>query len=248
MYRTIRNVCISVHAITFACLFMLYGFTMGMTFFAGMSVIFWSFVFFSELAWKSNSTRFKRIHKYISMCVVIGVGMIISVNGLILSEANSKVDDYTEIDYAVVLGAGLNGAELSNRLKMRLDLAYDQLKDCDIPIVLSGGQGPDELVSEADAMFRYLTEKGIDPAQLIKESQSTSTQENIKYSSKLIKKRDVNVVIFTSDYHMYRSKMLGERMGWKTEGYAAVNPLSVRMNYMFRETLALMKDMIIYTY
>ena len=188
----------------------------------------------------------KRIFKYISICVVIGLLIMASLAALIVSEVHSKVGTYENVDYALVLGAGLNGDQLSDRLKMRLDLAFDQLKDNNIPIILSGGQGPDELISEADAMFSYLTYRGIDPKRLIIENKSTSTQENIKLSNALMKGRDFNVALFTSDYHMYRAKMLGERMGWNTVGYSAVNPLSTRINYMYREVLALMKDFIVH--
>lgn len=188
---------------------------------------------------------YRKVLEFIGICVAIGLLIMASLAALIVSEVHSKVVTYENVNYALVLGAGLNGDQLSDRLKMRLDLAFDQLKDNNIPIIVSGGQGPDELISEADAMFSYLIGRGIDPKRLIIENKSTSTQENIRFSNALMKRKDANVVLFTSDYHMYRGKMLGKRMGWNTSGYSAVNPVSTRLHYMFREVFALMKDIII---
>ena len=107
---------------------------------------------------------------------------------LIISEFKSDVQNYKIIDYTIILGAGLDGAQVSTRLKKRLDEAYNALNSIDVPIIVSGGQGPDELVTEAYAMSEYLIEKGIKRERLILEDQSTSTQENLLFSSKYIQR------------------------------------------------------------
>lgn len=186
-----------------------------------------------------------RIMKIAKLCISVCILVLIVSNLLIVSELNSTVDDLGNIDYAVVLGAGLEGDKVSNRLKKRLDLAFEEVKDTGIPIIVSGGQGEDELISEAEAMFLYLTEKGMDSAKIIKEEESTSTKENITFSDEIIDKENVRVVIFTSDYHMYRAKMLGKREGWKVGGFSAKNSFSERIRFLLRENIALIKDIIV---
>ncbi|MFR6589470.1 MAG: YdcF family protein [Gallintestinimicrobium sp.] len=71
--------------------------------------------------------------------------------------------------------------------------------------VLSGGQGSNEPVSEAQGMYDDLVKKGIDPKRLILEDQSTNTVENLRFSRKLIPREVQKVGIVTSNFHVYRA-------------------------------------------
>jgi len=177
----------------------------------------------------------------LSLSVVIGLVL----TALIFSEVNSNVTSIDDTDYAVILGAGLIGDQVSFRLKLRLDAAIDVLNDTETLIIVSGGQGPHEKISEAEAMSRYLVKSGIESERIILEDQSTSTQENIRLSNEIINMNNANVLLITSDYHMYRAKMLGRRIGWEVSGQSAVNQVSARLRRMFREVFALMKDIIV---
>ncbi len=184
-----------------------------------------------------------KLYKISFLLGVLIIGMSVT---LITSETNACVNGYETVDYAVILGAGLNGDQVSKRLQLRLDEAVSKLSDNSVPIIVSGGQGPDEWISEAEAMKHYLVVNGISEERIIKEDQSTSTRENIQYSNTLMTaNKDLSVVIFTSDYHMYRAKMLGDAIGWQTQGQSAKNPVFVRINYMVRECLALLKDLVL---
>lgn len=74
-------------------------------------------------------------------------------------------------------------------------------------MILSGGKGSDEKISEAEAMKRYCIDKGIPSKDLIKEDKSKTTLENLKNSKAIINRRsgDKNAVLVTSNYHVYRS-------------------------------------------
>ena len=85
----------------------------------------------------------------------------------------------TENATAIVLGCRVYGERASQSLRERLEAAYEYLvehpeADC----VVSGGKGDGEDISEAECMYRWLVEKGIDPSRIYKEDQSTSTEEN----------------------------------------------------------------------
>lgn len=228
-------------------LFIRFGFTFGTSSALFASLSTYLLILLYKYKQKNNSKNVKLIFNIIYTGYIIAGLTVFTLLTLILSESKTVVKEYSDVNYAIVLGAGLYGDKISPILKIRLDTAYDQLKDKDIPIIVSGGQGPDELISEAEAMATYLIEKGIKADRIILEDQSTSTKENIKFSNNLVNKenKDLNVVFFTSDYHMYRAKILGERIGWNSQGYAGINPFFVRLNFMIREVFALFKDIIL---
>jgi len=110
---------------------------------------------------------------------------------------------------------------------------------------VSGGQGFDELISEAEAMKRYLIEKGISPDRIQLEDQSTSTYENLVFSKEIMTIENANVILVTSDYHMYRAKRIGKRVGFDIQGISAINSTGERIVRMRREILAVIKDIIV---
>ncbi|WMZ87538.1 YdcF family protein [Staphylococcus pseudintermedius] len=83
----------------------------------------------------------------------------------------------------IVLGAGIYTEAVTPMLKARLDRAIALSRQLEkVHIIVSGGQGPDEPISEALAMQRYLIQQGIAPKQITMEDQSTNTRQNIYYS------------------------------------------------------------------
>ena len=117
---------------------------------------------------------------------------------------------------AVVLGCSVKGERPSRILEERLEAAYDYLEqNPEAFCVLSGGQGPGEDISEAECMYRYLTERGIAPERLILEDASTTTEENLKYSAALLEERGIggDITIVTSEFHEYRANQVAERLG-----------------------------------
>ena len=157
----------------------------------------------------------------------------------------SHSDGDISSDYIIVMGAGVNGTEPSLSLQNRLETAYVRLQENpDAIAILSGGLGDYEKLSEAQCMFNWLTERGIDPDRLIREDQATNTYENIKYSLEILRARDFDpsspVVIVSSDYHLCRIRMLAEHFGLESACVAARTPyISLYINCAIREAFAL---------
>lgn len=129
-----------------------------------------------------------------------------------------KIDttDYSE-DVAIVLGAGIHGDRVSAALKQRLDtfLEYYE-KNPDAFVVVTGGQGYGETVTEAYAMEKYLVERGVPKHKIIKEESATSTNENMKFSAEILQKKfgkEFTSVIITNGFHIYRSMRYAEQNG-----------------------------------
>lgn len=156
--------------------------------------------------------------------------------------------DHQDIEVAIVLGAGLNGDQLSNTLKRRLDKGVEYFsRNKEALIVLSGGQGKDELITEAEAMHIYLTSLGISQERLILEDKSKTTKENLSHSIQLIQQMGIKapkVLIITSDYHMYRAKQIAKSMNIEAIGLPSETSLFIRLNYMLREYFAVVKMLI----
>jgi len=200
----------------------------------------------------SSALSLKKIYKYIFsilwfktlfilICsLFIIVEMLIIVNGF-------KTDIDYKADYIVILGARVKGETPSLALKYRLDKGYEYLmKHPDSKAVLSGGKGSGEYITEAEAMRRYLLNKGIDETRLIIEDKSKSTVENIKNSFALIdnENKDGKVVIITSRFHVFRSKIIAKKNGKIVEGIGVKTMEFLIPNYYLREFFAVIKDLV----
>lgn len=100
-------------------------------------------------------------------------------------------------DFIIVHGCSINGTEVTPLLKKRLDKAivwYKKFNKKPIFIV-SGGQGKDEIVSEAWAMKKYLIDNEINEKNIIMEDKSTTTLENLKYSKDIMIKKIKNIYV-----------------------------------------------------
>jgi uncharacterized SAM-binding protein YcdF (DUF218 family) len=146
-------------------------------------------------------------------------------------------------DVLLVLGCRLHGSKPSPSLKLRLDKALELYREGYGAIILvSGGQGPDEIMPEAQMMKKYLTENGIPINKILTEEHSTSTWENIKYSKEIMDQRGLETaMVVTNDFHIYRSISMAKKAGIPAAGAAAPSVPHLKKGYMFRETLAVMK-------
>lgn len=162
---------------------------------------------------------------------------------------NAATDAPEGCDYIIVLGAGLFGETPSLSLRTRLEAARDYLlENPDTVAVVSGGQGEDEDITEAEAMRRYLENAGIEPERIIMEPDAKSTAENLEFSFDIIASRgdeNASVAVVSSMYHLYRAKELASSMGREVCGVAA--PMGypiVTLNYFIREGFARIYTMI----
>ena len=156
----------------------------------------------------------------------------------------------TPVDYILVLGAGIFTEEVTPMLRARLDRAYDVYKQQQTKphFILSGGQGPDEPISEACAMYRYLRKRGVPDTHITLEDQSTRTIENIRFSKQHIAHTgqsvyDLKTLCVTSQFHILRALRFGQQAAWPFEGIGSKTPLHFLHVALIRDYLALM-----YTY
>lgn len=114
-------------------------------------------------------------------------------------------------------GAGLDGEAVTPQLENRLEAAYAyHLRNPDAPVVVSGGQGDGEAISEALAMERWLISRGVPADRILREEASTSTYENLTNAKALLDERSARpcrVALVTSGYHVYRASRPAKAAG-----------------------------------
>lgn len=171
-----------------------------------------------------------------------GMTVFCILEGMIIS--NMSADTGKDCSYLIVLGCQIRGRHITKSLQSRLDTAYEYAEaHPDTVIIVSGGQGPGEELSEAQAMYEYLTERGIDPARIIREDQSFNTDQNMRYSVKLIDDPAARVGVVTSNFHVFRARMLARAKGLtNTSGIASSSDKVLFVNYMVREAIGIIKD------
>lgn len=179
---------------------------------------------------------------------LISIGLIIffivEIAIIIFPKSNSKYSNYV-----IILGAGVRGETPSLTLVQRLDKAIEYIgnQDNKVKIIVSGGQGNGENISEAEAMKRYLVEKGV-KEEIIMEDKSRNTRENLIFSKEIIEKdsnkkiEDMDIKIITSDFHALRSNLIASSLGYENRSFYTNRTLAPLMPVMYsREFFAIVK-------
>ena len=150
-------------------------------------------------------------------------------------------------DYLIILGCSIrkDGTPtplLRGRADRALWFADKQKKETgkDVCFVASGGQGTDEVVSEAEALGNYLVTKGVPKDKIILEDRSTTTRENMEFSNALIKERnkDAKIAFSTTGYHVFRSGNIAHSLGITASGMGSRTKWYFYTNALIREFLA----------
>lgn len=151
-------------------------------------------------------------------------------------------------DAILILGCRLRGETpsvfLTERTKKGAKLFKEGYGDY---IIVSGGQGNDEDISEAEGMKRILIAEGIDERKIILEDKSRNTAENIEFSSKIIdEKKFKEVIIVSNDFHLRRASILAYKNKVKAtySGVFVNNYWYLELYGGIREMPAIIKDLI----
>ena len=156
------------------------------------------------------------------------------------------------VDYTIILGCSLLGDGsptpiLRNRIDRAVEFAKEQFADTGKQTVFvpSGGQGSDEVISEAESMKRYLIAQGIPEEQILIENKSVNTYQNMLFSKNLIESKTedfskVNIAFSTTNYHVFRGYTLAEKVGMKAHGLSAKTKLYFYPNAFIREFIGLL--------
>lgn len=146
----------------------------------------------------------------------------------------------------VVLGCRVKGDEPSLALQKRADCAYRfLLKNPDSVAVLCGGMGKGEHITEAECLRRILYSRGILNERMILEQRSTTTDENIRYASELLRQNGIEtaqLAVATSEYHQKRAGVICSRYGYEAFAQSSHTRLTHLPTFLLREIFANVKE------
>lgn len=150
------------------------------------------------------------------LCIWIGS----CIMGIYVSHITPRYDK----DYLIILGCAINkDGTPTPLLRGRCDCAIDfyrkqkEVSGKDATFICSGGQGSNEVISEAESMKNYLLTQGIPEYKILMENKSTNTYENMKFSKAIINDENANVAFFTTKFHLFRSGIWALRAGMKDD-------------------------------
>ncbi len=157
-------------------------------------------------------------------------------------------------DYIIILGCAIrNDGSLTPLLKGRVDSAvafekkqFEKTGKHAI-FVPSGGQGDDEVISEGEAMEKYLLGIGVPKERILREDKSVNTMQNMEFSGNIIKKHSGNIdnakiAFATTNYHVFRGYILAKKCGFKAQGISAKTKPYFYLNAFLREFIGLLAD------
>lgn len=191
-------------------------------------------------------SRLARIPFWMKMgfviCCTLGILFFAIVEGMILGQFGARAE--SGADYMIVLGAQWNKNGPSYVLQKRLDKAVEYLlENPETQVIVSGGQGGNEPITEASGMKSYLLQKGIEEERIWVEEQSTNTYENLVYSAEFLKRENDNVVLVTNNFHMFRALQIAKKQGYAhIEGLSAGSYPGMVPNNLLREFFGVIKD------
>lgn len=198
--------------------------------------------------WAKRSRGGKAFARIFFTGLALGLAALAAIEAAIVFRGEAD-NSAIPVDAVIVLGAGVNGETPSAALQSRIDAAAVYLeKHPDVPVVLSGGQGFGEDISEAEAMRRALwTEDAAENARYLLEERSTNTAENFRYAKALLEEQGLDletavIAVVTNDFHCFRAHMIAQKQGLHTLDVPAELPWWwLSANYYLREAFAVVK-------
>ena len=196
------------------------------------------FARWSKYGWKKYIMNIMKTNFYLFLISFLAITSVIITN--------SAREPWKNADAIVVLGAGLNGHRVSQTLGFRLDAAKEYYEKNNHPIiVVSGGKGPQELVTEASAMKKYLLRKGIPEEDILIEEESHNTRQNFSLSKKILdqylQRKDYKIVYVTNHFHTFRAGLLAKKAGFQGQGVGTKSTPYLLPNFYIREYFSVLK-------
>ena len=174
-----------------------------------------------------------------TVLLVMGLLVVGVTECLILH--TSLGDPEESCEYMLVLGAKVRNDGPSVSLMDRIKAAAAYMEDHpEVIAIVSGGQGPDEPMTEAQCMYEELVKLGADPDRIWLESSATSTWENLRFTMALIEEktgqRPEKIGLLSSEYHLFRAKLFARECGVEAVGIPArTSRISQMVNHFMRE-------------
>ncbi len=181
------------------------------------------------------------LRRAILVCYGLGCLFLLFLGSLMLRAIDRG--EHGDYDALIVLGAAVHGDRVTWVLSNRLDTAYDySIEHPKTVLVVSGGQGDGESVTEASAMAGYLTRRGLDAGRILLEDRAESTAENFAFSKAIIDETlgsDASIGFVTTRFHVFRAGAVARKGGIAARGLGAPDVWYIALNNFLRECVGI---------
>lgn len=201
----------------------------------------------SQFLIKQAATTYGKILIYmVSALIIAGIILCVFLSAMMVKSAYFNKPDTSQ--NVIVLGCKVKNGKPSLMLKRRLDTAVRYAENNNSIIVVSGGKGDDEEISEAQCMKEYLVSEGIPANRIIMEDKSTNTKQNLQFSKTLLENSGAdsnNIVIVTDGYHQLRASMIAKKVGFNNTSALSANTSPWLIpTYFVREWFAIVNEFV----
>lgn len=189
----------------------------------------------------------RRVLTALLALILIGVMTFCALLGAVLAGERDRMTGY-DAYVVVILGCQvMPSGDPSILLRDRLDTALDYLESQpQAAVIVSGGQGENEPMSEAQCMYEYLVAHGIEGSRILLEENSGNTYQNLCNAVQLMDDPTAEVVIVSNGFHLTRVRMLWDRISGGQDNLSTLAAPSShapsRLMMYLREPLALLKS------
>ncbi|MEI5992912.1 YdcF family protein [Candidatus Enterococcus mansonii] len=182
--------------------------------------------------------------------LVMGYFSLIFYNFLTISIIYQFNQPKYNQDFIIVLGSGLIDGKtvpplLGKRIEKAIQFYKAQSRATLTPpkIVMSGGKGDDEHIAESLAMKNYAVEKGIPEEDILVETNSKNTLENMKFSKEIMENSfggtDFHAIFTTNNFHLFRAGLFAKMAALNANGIGAKTAFYFLPNAFLREFIAI---------
>ena len=155
----------------------------------------------------------------------------------------THLPEIKDSDVIIVLGAQVKqDGTPSVALERRLTAALESYNDSPQTIIVCGAQGANEPRAEGDVMRDWLLGRGVLPENVIAETASFNTRENLVHARAIMEERGLSqALVVTSDYHVARALALCRQVGIAATGKGSPSKPEYFLKNHFREGLSWVK-------
>ena len=195
----------------------------------------------------NQKEKFMTFSAVLTMVAAGSLVVLMAGMNLITCSGATDWERAKEADYALVLGAAVKeDGNASRIMRQRLKAALSFMEENpEAYVILSGGQGEDEPMTEAECMYKTILEMGAEESRLILEGDSFNTRENLLNSMAIIRERggtEKPIALITSEFHQRRAAYIADSLSIETCAVSAhTDQWFYRVNYTLREVFAFIK-------
>ncbi len=178
----------------------------------------------------------KAIISVFCVLVIIFFSLFFATLAKVVKHSEYTADNQSTV---LVLGCQIRGSVPSNTLRERCIVASNYLKEHPEAVAIAtGGQGPDEDLSEGQCIYNLMTQDyGIDGMRIFIEDKSTNTDQNVANAKKIIDENgfSYDVAVATSEYHQYRAAMICKKNGLNASSIPSGSSKRAKPTFFTRE-------------